>query len=349
MSMEFKKYSSIENTYRKKTLDYIVQQGLSGGDWVVSEKVHGSNFSFWMDKEGLRVAKRSGFLSNTENFYGSDTVIEAYDKHLSLLYQMCVGMISDFEDQGFIEVKDDNVEVVLYGELFGGGYSHPDVDRVMNSKRVQKGVEYCPWNDFYAFDLEINGRVMAYDIFAEIMDAVGFHYAKALLRGTLEECLKFPNDKPTYLPEKFGLPEIENNVSEGVVIKPAEAKYFACGSRVMLKNKNDKFSEKQHAKSATLDAKLSEDEQKIVDLAMTLTNENRLRNVVSKVGKVSQKGFGKLMGELIVDILEDLKKEQEDVFCGLEDKREKVVKKAIGRNAAELLKVHFMNIIDETF
>jgi hypothetical protein len=38
---QFKKYSSIENTYRKKEIDRIVEQGNSSGLWRVSEKVHG--------------------------------------------------------------------------------------------------------------------------------------------------------------------------------------------------------------------------------------------------------------------------------------------------------------------
>lgn len=42
----FKKYNSIENSYRQKFLNYIVEQGKAAGEWTVSEKVHGANFSF---------------------------------------------------------------------------------------------------------------------------------------------------------------------------------------------------------------------------------------------------------------------------------------------------------------
>lgn len=40
-SFQFKKYSSIENTYRKKEIDRIIEQGNATGLWRVSEKVHG--------------------------------------------------------------------------------------------------------------------------------------------------------------------------------------------------------------------------------------------------------------------------------------------------------------------
>jgi hypothetical protein len=39
--MEFKRYSSIENSYRTKYLQTLEEQGLTGGEWVVTEKVHG--------------------------------------------------------------------------------------------------------------------------------------------------------------------------------------------------------------------------------------------------------------------------------------------------------------------
>ena len=70
--MKFKRYNSIENTYRTKTINTIAEQGKSGGEWVVEEKVHGANFSFWFDGN-LKTAKRSGFVGNDgENFFNSD-------------------------------------------------------------------------------------------------------------------------------------------------------------------------------------------------------------------------------------------------------------------------------------
>jgi hypothetical protein len=39
--MEFNKFSSIENTYRTKEINDIVEGGFNTGRWVVQEKVHG--------------------------------------------------------------------------------------------------------------------------------------------------------------------------------------------------------------------------------------------------------------------------------------------------------------------
>lgn len=42
--MEFHKYHSIENTYRIKFVEQIKLNPEQ--DWIVTEKVHGANFSF---------------------------------------------------------------------------------------------------------------------------------------------------------------------------------------------------------------------------------------------------------------------------------------------------------------
>jgi len=348
--MEFKKYSSIENSYRQKILDEIYARGMDRGDWVVSEKIHGSNFSMWMDDEGLRCAKRSGFLAVDESFFNWQSVVEAYDNHISVLYKVCRSLLDDLVKEEVIEMTDDKVEIVLFGELFGGHYDHPDVDKV-NVKKVQKGVQYCPWVDFYAFDLKINGVFMTYDIFSEIMDAVGFHYAKSLYRGTLSECLQFPNDLVTSLPKKFDLPEIKDNISEGVVIKPVQAKFFPNGSRVILKNKNEKFKEKEQKSKKVTKPKveLTDQEVKILNKASEFATENRLRNVISHIGEITQKSFGKLLGTFCKDIIEDLEKEHPELFEGVEKDRLKVVNKSINKDAQEFIRERFVNIMDGNF
>jgi len=69
-------------------------------------------------------------------------------------------------------------------------------------------------------------------------------YATPLLEGTLEECLKFNITINSSIPKHFGLPELEKNQCEGVVIKSVEYKYKPTGNkRYILKYKNQKFAE----------------------------------------------------------------------------------------------------------
>ena len=49
MFKEFTKFPSLENTYRQKEIDKIVMMEIKD-QWVVTEKVHGANFSFWVYK-----------------------------------------------------------------------------------------------------------------------------------------------------------------------------------------------------------------------------------------------------------------------------------------------------------
>ena len=49
MLKEFTKFPSLENTYRQKEIDKIVMMEIKD-QWVVTEKVHGANFSFWVYK-----------------------------------------------------------------------------------------------------------------------------------------------------------------------------------------------------------------------------------------------------------------------------------------------------------
>ena len=44
--IEFKKYSSIENHFYKDYLDQVREQVPADMQWVVQEKVHGTNTSF---------------------------------------------------------------------------------------------------------------------------------------------------------------------------------------------------------------------------------------------------------------------------------------------------------------
>ena len=76
----------------------------------------------------------------------------------------------------------------------------------------------------------------------------------------------------------------------------------------------------------------------IQDIGRYVT-ENRLNNdVISKVGEISQKDFGKVMGLFSRDIIEDFKKDFKNEVSKLEDKEFKLVTKSITGKMAKLLK-----------
>ena len=99
--MEFHKFSNLENTYRQNLIDKVQYEGKDVGEWVVTEKIHGANFSFWCDGTEVKVASRSQFVDGT--FYNCQAVINRYSEGI---LNWC---------QGF-GVKT----FIVYGELFGG-------------------------------------------------------------------------------------------------------------------------------------------------------------------------------------------------------------------------------------
>jgi len=347
MVIEFKKYSSIENVSRTKTINAITEQGLNDAHtvWTVSEKIHCSNFSLYITSSEIKAAKRSSFLGVGQNFFNFEDVLDEHLDRLKLLFVFTTELY---------DIEPDKLEIILYGELFGGTYPHDDVAPVAGATKVQRGVYYSPFNTFYAFDMKVNGGIINIEVFEELMEQVGFIHAKSLFRGILEECLAYPNEFQTTLPAAFGLPKIENNICEGVVIKPIVAKYFGSGSRVILKNKNEKFAEianesRPKKERVPVDISMSEEEDALYQTALAYVTKNRLCNVISKIGEITDKMFGKLQGMFMKDVMEDFRKDHGEAWDALEKKRAKVIQVNLNNHVKELVRENFLDIIDGTF
>lgn len=325
--MDFKKYSSIENSYRTKFINKIEEEIDSKTIYMVTEKVHGSNFSFYYDGTDFKVAKRSGFIEDFSTFFDCGSVVEKYKDKVIQMY----------------ENLGSPVEIVVYGELYGGRYGHLDVKQ-LGEKSVQKGVDYCPHKDFICFDVKVNGQLLNMKVAHANLDKVGIPRLKILQTGTLHECLGHPNKFQTTIPDLHGLPEIEGNVCEGVVIKPIDPLFLYDRTRVIIKNKNEKFAEKQKEKRPP---KAIDPEIEIMKENIKLyINENRLRAVLSKMGTITKEDFGKIIKEFSADVLEDLKKDEHH----FEDKDKlKSATKSIGQLCASFIRKHFLNIIDGEF
>ena len=341
--MEFKKYNSLENSYRQKFIDQIVEQGKSHGTWVVQEKIHGANFSFFYDGKNLMTGKRTAFLGGEgENFYNSHKIKDIYSEAVIQIFNL----LSKDKKKG----KQPVESIIVYGELYGGNYPHKEVENNSGFKSIQNGVFYNPDVDFYAFDIKVNDEFLGVQAANSLFEELRFFHAKTLFSGTLEKCLEYANEFQTTIPGLLGLPEIENNICEGVVIRPVDAKYLFSGSRVIIKNKNEKFAEKDNKKpKIKKEVELTPGATKILEEALTFVTENRLRNVISKIGTITDKDFGKLMGFLNKDTIEDFLKDNKEEFIVLDKKEQKYVTKKIGSENANIIRKDFLNIIDNTF
>ena len=73
------------DSLRKLGLDLADTKLLDSVDWVVTEKIHGANFSFSLEGDVLRYAKRKEFLRWTDDFFGFQLVAERLDTALECL------------------------------------------------------------------------------------------------------------------------------------------------------------------------------------------------------------------------------------------------------------------------
>jgi Rnl2 family RNA ligase len=336
--MEFKKYNSIENTYQEKVLEQIFIHGFEKETYIVQEKVHGANFSFYTDGEMIKIAKRSDFIHPDEMFYNAQSVAE---KHIDKVFKAFEMVKEKFPETKFM---------IIFGELFGGNYNHPEVTKVKDAIKVQKGIDYGPENDFYAFDIKINGTdYLDVTTVNRIFEETGFFYAKTLFRGSLKAALQYPNEFNSLIPEWLGLPALDTNICEGVIIKPLSPKFFGNGSRVILKNKNEKWTEVAKERSnAKPEVHLSEVGQKVWNTITNYITTNRLYNVLSKEGEFDPTKTGKLIGLFSQDILSDFKKDHPMFLESLEKEEQKHITKSLNNQVVNAIKQEFMTFKEVT-
>ncbi|SHG66105.1 RNA ligase, Rnl2 family [Chryseobacterium sp. OV279] len=336
--MIFKTYNSIENAYQTRVIDQIRLQGFGDEVFIVQEKVHGANFSFFTDGKDIKIAKRTAFIEKDEKFYNAHLILERYRKNVIDLFQKVKTIHPELET------------VVIYGELFGGGYKHREVEPVKEAIKVQKGIEYAPHNEFYGFDIKLNGTTyLDTDVVNQIFEETGFFYAKIVFQGSLEDALRFPNVFDSKIPGWLGLPEMENNMCEGTIVKTLKTRYFGNGARVILKNKNDKWVErskmvKKDRKDVQKPADFSENAQNIWEEIQRYATVNRLHNVVSKVGEFEPKMIGKIIGLFAQDILEDFGKDFPDAFTSVEKDEQKRINKKLNTLVIDFIKEEFMTL-----
>lgn len=294
--MEFKKYNSIDNAYNQKVIQSFENAGYSELEWCVMEKLHGSCVSIYCDGVTCQTASRNHMLSEHESdlFYKFGTIKSA-------VYERAKDLFHYFADSGkYGEVK----EIILYGELFGGIYPHEDVDRVEGVAQVQKGVYYSPGLHYHVFDIAVNGQLISYNDVERACKDLWVPYCVVLKRGTMRECLEYPNDFETTIPDILGLPKIKDNIAEGVVLKPVEPKFMPSGSRVILKNKNDKFKE-NNSRKKKVQVDVSDTAKQAMENISPYINTNRLDAVASKLGELEPKMIGAYIKEFVSDVFKD--------------------------------------------
>lgn len=334
--MKFTKYSSIENSYRDKEVEWF-REATHTDNYIITEKIHGANFSFLCDGKEVKCGKRSGIISEGENFYNYQVV---YDKYKDAVMKC-------FEQIKYQFVSTPIEQIQIFGEIFGGSYPNMKSD----VKQVQAGIYYTPNIEFAAFDISViyrNSENIEQQTFLSWASVDNFledcNIPAVPIIGIGDDLDKIlamdPNGVQSKVPEMFGLPEIENNEIEGYVITPTHHRTMINGSRAILKTKTKKFLEKKARTSVKVSEPLPENLQVFVDSACQCITQTRYDNVVSKIGvspKDDVKIIGKFIGLFNKDVIEDFMKDNPD-FAELDKSDRKKVTNIINSESAKFIK-----------
>lgn len=268
------------------------------GEYVATEKLHGANFSCVYSRDGqVSFAKRSGVTS--EDFFG----FRSQGLHRSLA-SAAERLFKEAESS----VAEQLASVVVYGELVGGHYPHPDVEAVRGLRAVQNGVWYSPGLIFVAFDLRITPmhgvpRFVNFDVARATCLKAGLHFVHVRARGPYNVLLDEPVQFQTALPRELGLPPIHDNFAEGLVLRPAvePAPEHARMDRGLVKAKVPFFDEIQYTNAdwkvakqgagGTAYAEPSSAELVVVE-SQARACQQRLDSVLSKLGRLQVSRWG---------------------------------------------------------
>jgi Rnl2 family RNA ligase len=304
---EFRKFNSLENTYNKKFLEMIAFEPCYKEEWIATEKLHGANFSFWWDKvNGVRVANRSDFVDGS--FYSCTNVI---NKHSANFAEFC-------------EEHYPNSVVVVYGELIGG--------------KVSPGIFYGE-KRFAAFDVTIDGVVLKKDVaLGSFALQAGFPIVPVIKFGTLQELLEL---SPEFVSKEAAVVG-DRDSSEGFVFEPVIPTYLRSGKRVYLKHKSAAFKEKKDKPVHKPQVEVSEEGGELLELLTSRCTEARVSNVLSKLGELTNKQFGLLFGEFMLDVLDEFEREEGYHAKTAAGEEWKVINKLFTKEATQVVRTAFV-------
>jgi len=304
------------------------------------EKIHGSNFSLLCDGKDLICCRRTSILEDCETFFGFQEVRDKYKKAVFRVFEEVFAL------------NNSIIHITIVGELFGGIYPHPEVqDR--GYQFIQKGVYYCPWIEFMAFDIKITNKegnefYLNYDLAMVIFSKAEMPFLHPLLKGSLEDCLKFNIEINSTIPKILGLPPLEKNQMEGVVIKSTEP-FIPSGknSRAIFKHKNEKFAEVNPGAPLSLfEMRKNEKIQAqnvVYEQIERYINENRLNNLISKIGRITKDKVNEVAPLMCADVFKDFCVDNEELWGSIEED----MKEKIKGNTLTKIRVFMLNTLQE--
>ncbi|WP_186762741.1 RNA ligase family protein [Lentzea tibetensis] len=261
-----------------------------GGPWVATEKVHGAQLVVACDGRDVSVGKRKAWLRGDEPFFGWQLLRRNLEQAAKIALSHSGG-----------------ASVRVFGELYGGRYPHPDVPPASGAAAVQTGIWYSPDVRFALFDVlshddaDDPGVFQPYAHVAAIADAAGLDVVPLLGRGTRSALDALPQRFPSRVPHVLGLPELPDNLAEGIVLRPDTP--CSPEQRPIIKMKIDEFDEQRFDQSRPWDPQVRLPLADLCHIGRAMVNPARLASARSKVGPAD---LDELLDEVILDVMVDL-------------------------------------------
>jgi len=260
----------------------------AGGPWVALEKLHGAHFVVAAKGPDVRFGKRKEWLASDAPFFGWQLLADSLRTRVLNMARLAGA-----------------AEFVAYGELIGGAYPHPNVAPVPGLSAVQTGIWYAPDLQWVVFDILVatsdddDGFFLAHREVEGLAHQVGGLVPPLIRRGRRMELESVPIRAQTRFPPLLGLPVIDDNIAEGIVLKPDMR--LAPAERPILKRKIAEFDDaKFDESSAWSPGRLSLDE--LLQWVARLVNPARMQSARSKVGE----NRNAIVDEVVLDVAIDL-------------------------------------------
>lgn len=330
--MDFIKYSSLTNVSSRE-IERMKNCGFTDGQFVTTEKIHGTNLSVVIRHNLTPVwCRRESPIAPGEKFYQYELIAKRYKWKLQDLFEFLV-------ESGY--ATNDSV-VQVYGEYAG---AHDD------GSKVQKQVDYGPF-DWYVFDIKVNGIYLTPQVVFASLLAVDMKSTPLLLLGSFDECLAVPNDLQSVVKQindtqKFEIVAGTDNIAEGTVIRRWDTiQYFPNGKLAVLKNKNTKFKGKK-TPTVVIVKELSESDSVMLAEAKSYLTKPRLDNVLSHIGdNLTAKDFGRVMGLFAQDAMKAFEADTERMFFEMFDDPTRC-KRMFMAEASALLREVWLDILEK--
>ncbi len=299
----FSKYGSVENLYRSnEVLEHTV---------VVTEKLHGTNVRFmWDDTNGGLI------LGSRNNIIYKDGVRTDGDGYNFAGFMVDSAPVKELAHRPYY------YRYVFYGEFHGSS--------------IQKGVKYADEKDLRVFDIrDPDDNFVDWELVAQICDHLGFKTVPVLLEGrvTLDDLNEIMN-KNSKTAEENGI-EAENNIAEGVVIKPLKMRKDHRDNWIRAKFKSEKWAENAKApKVRKPDPELAALQPAAREFAEAVVTEGRVATIVDHITRDGDTELNvRRTGEFLRAFINDVKDEHAEVYALLDKKQQNQYNKVVNGQA----------------